>query len=130
MIVLAAVVEQSRGWGGPAAIFLTVLGFSIVAGAHKRYLTVKDQPLPSSPAEVTSGGVKPQVTAGSHDPVDPAGTPSPGGVAKAGNDLQRFVGKQLGRTRPADIIRAGKSRYGVSEATVKRAIRKARAGKP
>lgn len=130
MIILAAVNEPNAGWGKLTAMLVTALLFWIGASIHQRWMTVKDEPLPPSSEGVALEGVKLQVGGGVSDPIDPTVTPSRKGSARGVGDLDVFVGKQVGQARPSQIIRTAKARFSVSEATVKRAIRRARGGKP
>lgn len=124
VVLAATAAEPNAGWGKLLALVITVAVFAAGASAHKRWLAVKGKPLSPVGDGVTPKGINSQASG----PADPAVTPSQEVATKADTDLDVFVAEQVGRVRPVDIIEAARARYRVSEATVKRRIRRARMG--
>jgi hypothetical protein len=121
-VVLAVAAEPNTGWGGPLALVITVAVFYAFTQVYKRWKSV-DSPSPTDGPKALDG-VKSQATAGG-DPVDPTKVVA----VRKGAQLEEFVGVRLAnRDRPAQIIREAKRLHRVSEATVKRAIRRVRGG--
>lgn len=121
-VLAAATAEPNAGWGKLLALVIAAGVFWIGKTIYERWMSVPGDPHSPTDGAVALEGVKPQVT----DPADPVLTPS-GEVAKRGEpDLDVFVKRQVGRARPSQIIRAAKAKFGASESTIKRAMRKAK----
>ncbi|GLH97329.1 hypothetical protein Pa4123_26040 [Phytohabitans aurantiacus] len=118
----------------------------------QRWWVASGRSLPSPRGQGSRvGRVNPQVSKGS-DPTDPSDDPTAeedvaeydwgsvsgrgnkvevvlrraGEPAPSGQDLDGWVAQQLGKLRPAEIIREARRRFGASESTVKRRMRRAR----
>jgi hypothetical protein len=146
-----AAAEQPAGWGRFLGLLAAVAIFCIGVRVH-RWWVASGRTLPSPKGRGSRvGRVKPQVSKGS-DPNDPSDDPPAeedvaeydwgsvsgrgnkvevvlrraGEPAPSGQDLDGWVAQQLGKLRPAEIIREARRRFGASESTVKRRMRRAR----
>jgi hypothetical protein len=125
-IVLAATsADPQYGWGKLVALFIAVAVFWALTQAHKRWVATREDPSPTPALDSGVTGVKPQVTAGS----DTTSDTTPKGVVAVRSPLDDFVAQQLDKRPTMDVVREAKRRYGKSQATVMRAIRKARGGR-
>lgn len=123
-VLATAATEPNAGWGKLVALLVTAGVFWAGATIHQRYLAVKDQPLSPAGDGVALEGVKSQAST----PADPNVTPSEKGSPAGAADLDGFVAQHVGSARPTEIIREARRKFGKSESTVKRAIRRARGG--
>ncbi len=150
MLYLAATAEPQRGWGNVTALIGAAVVFWLFTVGYRRWKQAPESS-PTTVALPAGDGIKPQLSAGV-DPSDPADDPSrpaldatpagagtnrvavppaprPAPAAAVGNDLDSWVkGQVVAQRRPVDIIREAGTRFGRSQATVKRAIKKARTG--
>lgn len=124
MILAAATHEPNAGWGKLLALVGAAALFWLFTTAHGRYKSVQGKPLPPADEPLALEGVNPQVNNGS----DPNLTPSPAPSGEGVTDLDGFVKTHVATARPTHIIKAARTRFGVSESTVKRRIRAARGG--
>lgn len=120
-MILAATAERHQVGNFLGLLIAAALiwaGYTV----HQRWIRLRDEGLsPTAPATPPEG-VKPQISG----PVDPGMTPG-GVVAKRGDaDLDEFVRQQAGKIRRRDLITAATARFGRSESTIKRAIRRAK----
>ena len=125
-ILAAAASEPNAGWGKLSALIITGGAFYVGTNIYKRVKGIEEGPskaLPTAKTARTLNGVKAQVSIGS----DPTSDPSQKGSPAGDGDLDELVRSQVGARRPSQIIRTARARLGVSESTVKRAIRRARA---
>lgn len=129
MIVLAAAhAEPSAGWGKLSALIVAGLVFWALTAMYERWQSMRSGSSPTATATAL-GGVKPQV----NDPLDPLDPP--GGVvvpaaASAPATLDTWVAARVGREPNKRIIRAAARRFGRSESTAKRALRRVRSAQP
>lgn len=121
MIEILAAAEPNAGWSKLSALVVTGVVFWGATNIYKRVMGI-DKALAAPEKPRGLDGVKAQVSIGSDPIVDPTLTPS----AKGQTDLDELVRAQVGTLRPSQIIRTARARLGVSESTVKRAIKRAR----
>jgi hypothetical protein len=122
VLLAATAAEPERGWGGPVALVIAGLVFWLGIQAHNRWKSTRETPSPTPTLIGGVTGVKPQVTAGSDTTTDT----TPEGAAMAVRSLDDFVAGQVGKRPTMEIVREARRRFGKSQATVMRAIRKAR----
>lgn len=117
-----AATGSDRGWGHLIALLGAALVFWAGTTAHRRWLTTRDNPSPTAIGGVKNT-VKPQVS-GDSDSNDSTRAV----VVRSSPGLDEFVAARVGRQQPTQIVREAKRLFGKSEASIWRAIRKARGG--
>lgn len=149
MNIAAAADTAPAGWGRLVALAIAIAVFWVGANLHQRWLAARrDLPSPEERGQPVTR-VKPQASGGS-DPLDPSddpgsepveqyewgavsGTPNrvevvirrPGEQA-GGQGLEGWIAGRIHSWRPSKIIREGQRLFGVSESTIKRALRRER----
>lgn len=144
---VASAGEAPAGWGRLVALAIAIAVFWVGANLHQRWLAARrDLPSPGERGQAVTR-VKPQASEGS-DPCDPSDDPAErveqyewGAVSgsdnrvevtirrpgeASGQDLDGWIAGRLHSWRPSKIIREGQRLFGLSESTMKRAIRRER----
>lgn len=122
----AEVAEKSEGWG-------KVSGLLIAAGLFYAWTRIHDRwrqagASSTEPAASAPGGVKPQVRASSDPTFDPTPEEAREEAGERPTELAKWVRDRAGRAGYRATVRAGMARFKVSEATVKRALRRGKGG--
>ncbi len=126
--VAAHASQYPNGWGGPIAI---VIPFLLLWAATTGYSRLKEarQESASPDGEAKSlETVKPQVSADS-DSADSAAANGGGEVVPLRTKpLEDFIAERVDRQNPTQIVQEATRRFGVSESTAWRLLRKLRGG--
>lgn len=122
----AASSQYSGGWGGPIAILIPFLVLWAATTGYRRWQEAR-KGAPQEPAmERTLEAAKPQLSDGSgSDDSDP----EPGGgevVPLRQAQLKQYVAERIDKQNTAQIVKAARREFKVSERTVYRIIDKIR----
>lgn len=121
-IVVAAPAEPSAGWGRLVALMVTAALFYAFTQIHKRWKASRENPSPTDDRKAVTT-VKSQVRADSD-----SGDSTKVVAARSATNIDTFVAERIGRLTPSQIVREARRRLGTSEASVWRALRRARRG--